>query len=319
MKRLIFKDDEDKYVRFSVHLRPFKLRDYYCKNLGCPCNDVTVELVEVEEDGRSVSNPICFRFKINVETWQRESTAAFSEPIAALIDEFMRDCPNDLKIGFMDELEHRRKTHRKLAEFTMPAEDIRSGILVSYSEVMSDEYPFSGFPAYGHKFIEQGQTFYIDDRYCPNPECECGTVHLVFLRSSQEGQTVTLSEYFLAILSLDGKKLEMSNRLKCERSEADNLVRQWLREQPDVLNEFRWRYKEVRKASRRILKRSGKFFAIRPPAPQIVPVGVRPIDSSMNYGLPVSGVGRNDPCPCKSGKKYKKCCGRNQVDLRGSV
>ena len=26
----------------------------------------------------------------------------------------------------------------------------------------------------------------------------------------------------------------------------------------------------------------------------------------------VSGrkVGRNDPCPCGSGKKYKKCCGR---------
>ena len=23
-------------------------------------------------------------------------------------------------------------------------------------------------------------------------------------------------------------------------------------------------------------------------------------------------VGRNDPCPCGSGKKYKKCCGREQ-------
>ena len=22
-------------------------------------------------------------------------------------------------------------------------------------------------------------------------------------------------------------------------------------------------------------------------------------------------VGRNDPCPCGSGKKYKQCCGRN--------
>lgn len=22
------------------------------------------------------------------------------------------------------------------------------------------------------------------------------------------------------------------------------------------------------------------------------------------------GTGRNDPCPCKSGKKYKRCCGR---------
>jgi uncharacterized protein YecA (UPF0149 family) len=24
-----------------------------------------------------------------------------------------------------------------------------------------------------------------------------------------------------------------------------------------------------------------------------------------------ASVGRNDPCPCGSGKKYKKCCGAN--------
>jgi len=23
-------------------------------------------------------------------------------------------------------------------------------------------------------------------------------------------------------------------------------------------------------------------------------------------------IGRNDPCPCGSGKKYKNCCGRNK-------
>ena len=31
-------------------------------------------------------------------------------------------------------------------------------------------------------------------------------------------------------------------------------------------------------------------------------------------GRPAPGaptVGRNDPCPCGSGKKYKKCCGKN--------
>ncbi len=32
---------------------------------------------------------------------------------------------------------------------------------------------------------------------------------------------------------------------------------------------------------------------LNPPAPRIAP----------------SNVGRNDPCPCGSGKKYKKCCG----------
>ncbi len=30
-------------------------------------------------------------------------------------------------------------------------------------------------------------------------------------------------------------------------------------------------------------------------------------------GAPMPAVGRNDPCPCGSGKKYKKCCGRNLV------
>ena len=28
----------------------------------------------------------------------------------------------------------------------------------------------------------------------------------------------------------------------------------------------------------------------------------------------VQKIGRNDPCPCGSGKKYKKCCGRNEND-----
>ncbi|MCU0724697.1 MAG: SEC-C domain-containing protein [Planctomycetes bacterium] len=27
---------------------------------------------------------------------------------------------------------------------------------------------------------------------------------------------------------------------------------------------------------------------------------------------PVSKIGRNDPCPCGSGRKYKKCCGRGE-------
>jgi uncharacterized protein YecA (UPF0149 family) len=38
-------------------------------------------------------------------------------------------------------------------------------------------------------------------------------------------------------------------------------------------------------------------------APQ-VPTTVRPIRK------PLGKVGRNDPCPCGSGKKYKKCCGK---------
>lgn len=39
-------------------------------------------------------------------------------------------------------------------------------------------------------------------------------------------------------------------------------------------------------------------------------------DIRMQYGqdhrATSEKVGRNDPCPCGSGKKYKKCCGANQ-------
>ena len=33
-----------------------------------------------------------------------------------------------------------------------------------------------------------------------------------------------------------------------------------------------------------------------------------PIGDGTPYLNPLRDVGRNDPCPCGSGKKYKKCC-----------
>ncbi|MBR2837354.1 MAG: SEC-C domain-containing protein, partial [Kiritimatiellae bacterium] len=39
-------------------------------------------------------------------------------------------------------------------------------------------------------------------------------------------------------------------------------------------------------------------------APAAAMPGARPASAP-------AAVGRNDPCPCGSGTKYKKCCGRN--------
>ncbi|MBK1707338.1 SEC-C metal-binding domain-containing protein [Halochromatium glycolicum] len=35
------------------------------------------------------------------------------------------------------------------------------------------------------------------------------------------------------------------------------------------------------------------------------------LEQMLNPPVPITStkVGRNDPCPCGSGKKYKKCCG----------
>jgi len=52
----------------------------------------------------------------------------------------------------------------------------------------------------------------------------------------------------------------------------------------------------------------------RPGLPQARPAaGVRPTgapgQAPAPAALPTARAGRNDPCPCGSGKKYKKCCG----------
>lgn len=36
------------------------------------------------------------------------------------------------------------------------------------------------------------------------------------------------------------------------------------------------------------------------------PIPDAPVEQAKASGTP----GRNDPCPCGSGKKYKKCCGK---------
>jgi len=61
-----------------------------------------------------------------------------------------------------------------------------------------------------------------------------------------------------------------------------------------------------------------RLFRIQPAPPEKLAMRRRPQRLVMNRGgeepnQPVkkeNKVGRNDPCPCGSGKKYKKCCGR---------
>ena len=50
-----------------------------------------------------------------------------------------------------------------------------------------------------------------------------------------------------------------------------------------------------------------RFSAPSSPAPQVDQSSAPPISTTVVREAPK--VGRNDPCPCGSGKKFKKCCG----------
>jgi uncharacterized protein YecA (UPF0149 family) len=44
--------------------------------------------------------------------------------------------------------------------------------------------------------------------------------------------------------------------------------------------------------------------------PNMPRMGVHTTDSPASRETKYPGTGRNEPCPCNSGKKYKRCCGR---------
>jgi preprotein translocase subunit SecA len=56
-----------------------------------------------------------------------------------------------------------------------------------------------------------------------------------------------------------------------------------------------------------IVTGAGRVRSLNPVAPEGIP-GVSPSAVASDW----TNVGRNDPCPCGSGKKFKKCHGVNQ-------
>ena len=46
-----------------------------------------------------------------------------------------------------------------------------------------------------------------------------------------------------------------------------------------------------------------------PPGPSVGPRREMPPEAQAGGAKPAAKVGRNDPCPCGSGRKYKKCHG----------
>ena len=66
--------------------------------------------------------------------------------------------------------------------------------------------------------------------------------------------------------------------------------------------------KRIDKAATRACVQDLSLIHISPPKP----AAAKPQTFEKDKDDPFANVGRNDPCPCGSGKKFKKCHGANQ-------
>lgn len=126
--------------------------------------------------------------------------------------------------------------------------------------------------------------YMLDDRpyeaiemYCPVPDCTCGEVGINFEELRPQGVS------FLGYVWVGGSGSEV--RFEPTKTNGNRLEQLWTafqKRHPNYVARFVRRYAVIKSIGARIVG-----------MPQVVS----------------PKIGRNDPCPCGSGKKYKKCCG----------
>lgn len=230
---------------------------------------------------------------MNINSWREDESPERPERIKALVDEFLSSLSEDLKVQFKKNYQWAKEKGRKIANFKMSAQEIYKGNMVSYAEIFGDQGSISSCGQGIGFFLEhEGKKYYIDDLYCLNPQCECKKVTLLFYQQDNEKKS---------IVQLFDAELDFKNRLTvegtqgCTKEEAKRIFTLWQESDPDAFDILKYRYQEMKKIGEKLISEneSSQELSNRP----------SPI-------LKKEKIGRNMPCPCGSGLKYKKCCGK---------
>ena len=88
-----------------------------------------------------------------------------------------------------------------------------------------------------------------------------------------------------------------------EEDEAEETVEE-AEETAEETSEKKYSDDDVQKAAEKFMKREQVAVPTS--------INLEGESSPVNRTVKKVKIGRNDPCPCGSGKKYKKCCGRNE-------
>jgi hypothetical protein len=144
------------------------------------------------------------------------------------------------------------------------------------------------------RYLVDGKVYQVDTLFCVNPSCSCTEAHLSLLAFSEEEKR--LSDVGIALLppetmfpvGFDGEKRDLDTFVR--------IYMEWRRRNVPAKE----RLLELRDMTRRRGLELHELVAARSRSAE----PVRPAPSVSRR------PGRNEPCPCGSGKKYKRCCGR---------
>ena len=267
--------------------RKYRYEASVCKNPTCHCERVTLKFFsEMRETRPATSDSVCLDMDLerreiaNLKDLKADpSTRALAYAVAA---ETGDEEWNQLRRIYWA-LKQYWTEHSDLeqAEVSFPP-DILDGSMVAYYHV----FPF----ARRIEFIHEQKTWAFDDQYCLNPRCSCQQAALTFLRLRQEpGRQLLRPTRAVYYGYGDGKISQVETGEDAQYSLPD-LLESLKKARGDLDSLLAKRHALLRHLCGRDLKRRSR-------------------QTSQRIHPSTGKLGRNDPCPCGSGKKWKRCCG----------
>ena len=140
------------------------------------------------------------------------------------------------------------------------------------------------------------------ESYCPDPDCDCRRVMLHVVEEKRPEEVLaSISFGFDPESEMAGPFLDPVNPQSAFSEPLLELVERLVLSNSDYVARLEWHYKLVKEA------------AVDPAHPAYDRIQQVLKEDARDFPMPApwkERVGRNDPCPCGSGKKYKYCCMR---------
>ena len=277
----VFEKGEHKEESYRVHLR-------VCENPLCSCHDVEFALEAVDDrSSGAASNGNRYEFSLDVE--ERRLTKHKDRALSASNVNFARSFAkeldtrqwNEIRTAFSSAKAHIVKNcDMEELDPEFPMDEIESdGIMVGWHEI---------FPYAGEIAVKDGAVDYVfDDQYCISSTCSCKNVVLVIL-AIENGEALDGDSSPAVRYSYGTRKWTVEPSTDDGSFSVEQIMAHLHRSVPDIGTTLKDRHRALRRLYAKCRTRHG-FGAAEQPTQK---------------------VGRNDPCPCGSGKKYKKCCGQ---------
>ena len=258
-----------------------------CDNPLCHCQEVHLQCIPLrtdeEEGGGPDENEVAFPLNAVARTSMDVDDGSDAvPPLAAAVAAELTAADWDVLEDFLVAQKRGGLQAVNLSDLrpVFPPE-VASGpdTMVGYAEIL----PFEA----GMGFRHGGLQWVVDEQYCIEPSCTCRAVVLTFVPISEDGTSAIdeQGEYPVARYDYKDQTVESLQGPPSGWSTPGELVTAVRAKHPQIESTFRHHHEQLRTLFQHHMKRRG-------------PQQVRKENK----------VGRNEPCPCGSGKKHKKCC-----------